>query len=658
MAKHITLDEWKAAGLTYTQYENDRKRDKLNATRATRNHPVMIDVDSIKDEAKKAKIIAALGDPNAKNSSLPDVIETTLSRMTEKDREIMWSRWYLTLEFDKVRSLAKSEKRNVDESLRAFYFLFCNEGRWEKCRNILSNSKKVPPSIKTIYKWSEKIKKDYKPETLAPNEREKRPDTKFTDEQKLIITTYYSNPTQPAISTVHRQYLKICELKGWPKVKYEAVYEFLKDLYRTKGASIDKDRYGHKYAKDHHEPHIQRDWSKVKFMDCIVADGHLLNFHIKDENNRKYRPMLVGWIDDATNLILGFDIMRTENTLAVASSFRLAMINAAKMMGLQGVGIVPREVYTDNGRAFKNQYWDGLSDFGNFQEGVFAKFRPFGLEYVTRAIAYNARSKTIERKFRDFDEVEKMVPTYLGNCIDNRPAYHRRNEMLAKERYLEALAEFGWLDLQSAYNLVQAWVDEVNERASNGRRLQGYSPTQLAAQHILEVRDWNARVLPKYQLNELMMHTKTVKLKQLGVEINNRNYYNMDHFPLLPKTIGLEYIVKYSPLEPDSVLVYNTDGSFLCEAIRWIGDDVDAKSKQRGSDAMKHLSDAMEAQRKVSNIIDDEARKLAGMNPRGIRSKKLELAESNEAEAVSVEAGCSFRTKDGRLFKPGQLKLY
>lgn len=633
----ITIKQWEEAGFSYELYKSEKKRGKLVATRATRNHPVMIDVDSIKDEAKKQRIIAVHGDPNSP-LNLPDTIETPMSRLSDKDREILWHRWYLTLEFNKVTALAKAEKRNVKQAHDTFYMLFKYEDRWGECRKVLANSKDGLPAIKTIYKWSAIIKKDYKPEALAPTKREKQPNNRLTDQQKAIIIKMYSSTNQPAISHVHRDYLEVCEFNGWPKVKYEVVYDLIKESYRVKGAAIDKDRYGEKYAKDHHEPHVVRNWEKVKFMDCIVADGHLLNFQIKDENNRKYRPMLVGWIDDATNMILGFELMRTENTLGVASSFRMAMINAAKMMGLEGVGIVPKEVYTDNGKAFKNKYWDGMADFGNFQEGVFAQFKPHGLKYVTRAIAYNARAKTIERKFRDFDEIEKKVPTYLGNCIDNRPAHHRRNELLAKERYLESLAQTGWLDLHSAYAVVQAWVDEVNNRVGNGKRLKGYSPIQLATQHILEVKDWPARMLPKAQLNSLMMHQKTVRLTALGVSINKKNYYNMSQFPLLPKTIGIQYIVRYSPLEEGSVDVYNEDGSFFCTATRWIGDDVDAKSKQRGSEAMDRLSEAIGAVRQASNIVSDESRKIIGMEPRKTRKKQLALAEKQKELPAHEEA--------------------
>ncbi len=68
----LSLNDWKAAGLSYSQYKMDRYRGKLKATRATRNRPVQIYFDSIQDEAKKQKIIAALGDPSAIRSHLSE----------------------------------------------------------------------------------------------------------------------------------------------------------------------------------------------------------------------------------------------------------------------------------------------------------------------------------------------------------------------------------------------------------------------------------------------------------------------------------------------------------------------------------------------------------------------------------------------------------
>lgn len=60
----VTVDEWKSAGLSYTMYENDKKRGYLRVVRRGSNsNPALIELDSIAKPDRKAKIIEMYGDP-------------------------------------------------------------------------------------------------------------------------------------------------------------------------------------------------------------------------------------------------------------------------------------------------------------------------------------------------------------------------------------------------------------------------------------------------------------------------------------------------------------------------------------------------------------------------------------------------------------------
>jgi putative transposase len=92
-------------------------------------------------------------------------------------------------------------------------------------------------------------------------------------------------------------------------------------------------------------------------MDVLVADGHVLNFQIVNPQTGKMcRPTLVAWVDMATRMPMGFEIMYTENTRSVLSAFRNACLNAGKLAGIEG-GILPKAVYMDNGKSFKNKFF-------------------------------------------------------------------------------------------------------------------------------------------------------------------------------------------------------------------------------------------------------------------------------------------------------------
>ena len=60
-------------------------------------------------------------------------------------------------------------------------------------------------------------------------------------------------------------------------------------------------------------------------------------------------------------------------------------------------------------------------------------YSKLGLETVF-ARPYNARAKVIERFFKELQEgFEKLLPSYIGSIIQNKPAYIMRNEKFHKE---------------------------------------------------------------------------------------------------------------------------------------------------------------------------------------------------------------------------------
>ena len=117
--------------------------------------------------------------------------------------------------------------------------------------------------------------------------------------------------------------------------------------------------------------------------------------------------------------------MLEENTQCIASALRNSIIN---------LDMIPKIVYQDNGRAFRAKYFNddkGFSELG-FQ-GLYSKL---GIETVF-ARPYNARAKVIERFFKEFQEgFEKLLPSYIGSSIQNKPAYLMRNEKLCNLLYL------------------------------------------------------------------------------------------------------------------------------------------------------------------------------------------------------------------------------
>ena len=77
-------------------------------------------------------------------------------------------------------------------------------------------------------------------------------------------------------------------------------------------------------------------------------------------------------------------------------------------------------------RAQLQKFW---TNYFLIEKGIYEKL---GITTIF-ANPYNARTKVIERFFKEFQEgFEKLPPSYIGSSIQNKPAYMMRNEKLHK----------------------------------------------------------------------------------------------------------------------------------------------------------------------------------------------------------------------------------
>lgn len=158
---------------------------------------------------------------------------------------------------------------------------------------------------------------------------------------------------------------------------------------------------------------------------------------------RPTRANLVGFLDWKSGGLVGFEIMMEWDTQCIASALRNAIFT---------LGRIPDIVYQDNGKAFKANFFTGNKDFEELGfNGVYGKL---GIKPVFAA-PYNARAKVIERFFKEFQEgFEKLLPSYIGSSIENKPAYMKRNEKLHKEIHNGYVPT-----IEEAINLINCWLE-------------------------------------------------------------------------------------------------------------------------------------------------------------------------------------------------------
>lgn len=297
-------------------------------------------------------------------------------------------------------------------------------------------------------------------------------------------------------------------------------------------------REGEKALNDKVLPYIERDSSLINVGDVLVVDGHTLNFQVLNPYSGKPgRATLLMFFDWASRYPAGWYIMMSENTQCVHAALRRAIINLGK---------IPSFCYLDNGKAFRGKYFNGVKDFKECGfEGLYGRL---GIKAVF-AKPYNAQTKVIERYFGTFAELERLMPSYSGTSIGNKPAHMMRNERLHKSLHSGFLPSIQQSDL-----LVQTWLEqEYGMRPHRG--LQMRCPLEI----------WNEGKGPGVDEGLLwaLMLSKEIK----KVDRNGISWLGLDWFDDALYGLKDRVMIRYDISDLSKIFVFTPDGSeLICEA--------------------------------------------------------------------------------------------
>lgn len=320
-------------------------------------------------------------------------------------------------------------------------------------------------------------------------------------------------------------------------------------------------RDGEKALSDKVEPYIKRDASLLDVGDILVADGHKLAFQVINPfTGKPCRATLVGFLDWKSTALVGYEIMLEENTQCIASALRNAIIN---------LDMIPKIVYQDNGRAFRAKYFTDEKGFGEL--GFYGLYAKLGIETVF-ARPYNARSKVIERFFKEFQEgFEKLMPSYVGSSIINKPAYLKRNEKFHSNLHNALLvggvkracsgADSSPLPpirytptIEETIKMIDMWLKFKNSQPCTN------APNMTIAE-VLESR--KKQNIDISLLDDLMLATEVKTIQRNGIRFLNCDYFDERLYGLRGKVL-----VKYNMFDLTSVKVFTPKGEYLCTAER------------------------------------------------------------------------------------------
>lgn len=220
-------------------------------------------------------------------------------------------------------------------------------------------------SIGTLRRYIQAYKKTGNAESLIPQykiTKQGEYNSILDDNMKKVLLVLLLHQNKFGYNTAIRLAKQVLIKKGYDEDALPSnitFKRFAEHFRRNHYAEWVLRREGMKAYHDKVEPYIERDISKIEVGDVLIADGHVLNFQVINPfTGKPTRATLVGFLDWKSTALVGYEIMMTENTQCIASALRNAILN---------LGIIPKVVYQDNGKAFKSKFFQNA----DFDEGIF-----------------------------------------------------------------------------------------------------------------------------------------------------------------------------------------------------------------------------------------------------------------------------------------------
>ena len=401
-------------------------------------------------------------------------------------------------------------------------------------------------SIGTLHRWVRAFEKHESTECLQPKykwSKQGEYNSILNDEMRNILLTLLLHPSKYNYGKAIKLTKEILRKRGYEELPCDLSFKrFAENFRKNNYAEWILRREGMKAYHDKVEPYIERDISKIEVGDILVADGHVLNFQVINPfTGRPTRATLVGFLDWKSTALVGYEIMMTESTQCIASALRNSIIN---------LGMLPKVVYQDNGKAFKSRFFQNTDFEEDLFNGVYANLNI----HSVFAKPYNARAKVIERFFREFqEEFEKGMPSYIGTCIEDKPAWLKRGEKLHEEWH-KKLTNNHIPTVQETIKYINGWIKFHNKNLCPNDR----SKTIQEMLDSVQKQNINPQVL-----DDLMMKTECRTINRHGITFLNMHYRSEAIIGIRDKVN-----IRYSLFDLSKIHVYSTKGEFLCIAHR------------------------------------------------------------------------------------------
>lgn len=516
----------------------------------------------------------------------------------------------------------RKEYKTIKESDSDFLDLY-NTGLYlPKAYNFLGTI-----SIGTLRRWIQAYKKHENADCLIPQYKTTKQgeyNSILDDKMKNILLTLLLHPSQYKIGKAIKLTKGILKKQGYEELPCDLTFKrYAEHFKKNNYAEWVLRREGMKAYHDKVEPYIERDISKIEVGDVLIADGHVLNFQVINPfTGKPTRATLVGFLDWKSTALVGYEIMMSENTQCIASALRNSILN---------LGLIPKVVYQDNGKAFKSKYFQN-TDFD--EEGFNGVYANLGIHSVF-AKPYNARAKVIERFFLEFqEEFEKMMPSYIGTSIENKPAWLKRGEKLHKEWH-KKLTDNYIPTVQEVIKYINCWLEFHNSKPC---------PNDSSKNIQEMINSVQKQEINKNVLYDLMMKTECRTINKHGITFLNM-HYRSDCILGLRDSVN----IRYSLFDLSKIHVYSKKGEFLCVAHRV--QKVHPMARVLGT--VKDMEEYNQQYKKQQQVKNRLVKKLKATYPK----EEIRLLEIENEPTLETEPVIEIKAKRERKQTPREQQM-
>src|SRR5574344_2796491 len=212
------------------------------------------------------------------------------------------------------------------------------------------------------------------------------------------------------------------------------------------------------------------------------------------------------------------------------------------------------------------------------------------------------------------ESFEKMLPSYIGTNIENRPARLKRNESFHKninQNLVPTIAQ--------TMQMIDSWLEYKNS-------LPCPNCKDKSVAQMLETID--RQEINKQLLDDLMLATEIKNILRQWIRFLNTWYFNDALYGLRQKVV-----IKYSLFDLSYIKIYSEYGKFLCKADRITLTHPLANYTGEIKD-IEDYKQKIQKQKQLKNKTIKECKKL--LNIEDLEIIQCDLIEENAKEDISV----------------------